>query len=88
LDQAERLTELFLNHYHHAVPFDRGVIEAVWQRCLGDECEARQRDAWQRLSSLTGDTSNVLRSVAPSEPGSSGQAWNGAKDDEENGEVD
>jgi spermidine synthase len=88
LDQAERLTERFLNHYHHAVPFDRGVIEAVWQRCLGDECEARQRDAWQRLSSLTGDTSNVLRSAAPSEPGSSGQAWNGAKDDEENGEVD
>ena len=88
LEQAERLTELFLNHYHHAVPFDRGVIEAVWQRCQGDDCEARQRDAWQRLSSLTGDTLNLLRSAAPSEPGPSGQAWDSAQENAVENELE
>ena len=32
------LTTRFLNYYHHAVPFDRHVLEAVWDRCEGAGC--------------------------------------------------
>ena len=32
------LTTRFLNYYHHAVPFDRRVLEAIWSRCEGAGC--------------------------------------------------
>jgi hypothetical protein len=40
--EARRATELFLNHYHHVLPLDRGILEAVWGRCDGEECEAER----------------------------------------------
>jgi hypothetical protein len=40
--EARRATELFLNHYHHVIPFDRGVLEEVWGRCNGEECDAER----------------------------------------------
>jgi hypothetical protein len=40
--EARRATELFLNHYHHVIPFDRGVLEEAWGRCNGEECEAER----------------------------------------------
>jgi hypothetical protein len=30
---------LFLTHYHHAVPFDRRVVDVAWDRCRGRGCE-------------------------------------------------
>jgi hypothetical protein len=40
--EARRATELFFNHYHHVVPFDRRVLEEVWGDCNGEECEAER----------------------------------------------
>jgi hypothetical protein len=67
VQQAERLTQRFLLHYHHAAPFDRRVIEAAWRRCRGDDCEDRQREAWQRSGSLDGEAPVLSESAAPSE---------------------
>jgi predicted membrane-bound spermidine synthase len=50
LRQAERLTSRFVQYYHHAVPFDRAVVDAAWSRCTAPECEERRRLASQRLS--------------------------------------
>jgi hypothetical protein len=65
--QAERMTKAFLLHYHHAVPFDRSTIEAAWRRCRGDDCEERQRESWERMSSLDGLVPSLSGSAAPSE---------------------
>ena len=74
-EQAERLTERFLLHYHHAVPFDRRVVEAAWLRCRGDDCEDRKEEAWQRMSSLDGQVPVLSDSSVPSVRGRSGPAW-------------
>lgn len=79
-DQAERLTERFLLHYHHAVPFDRRVIEAAWRRCRGDDCEDRQQQAWQHLSSLDRHAMVLAESAAPNEREGTGPAWDGEEE--------
>jgi spermidine synthase len=66
--QAEHLTKRFLNYYHQAVPFDRRVVEAAWRRCSGDDCEDRQRAAWQDLSSLDSDVPPLSGAATPPEP--------------------
>jgi hypothetical protein len=81
-EQAERLTDRFLLHYHHAVPFDRWVVEAAWLRCRGNDCEDRQREAWQHLSSLDGQIPDLSESAAPRVNERTEPAWD-AK--EENG---
>ena len=80
--QAERLTERFLRYYHHVVPFDRRVVEAAWRRCVGEDCEDQQRDAWQRLSSLDGDTPSLSESAVPSPRGRSESAWDSFDDEQ------
>jgi len=79
--QAERLTQTFLLHYHHAVPFDRGTIEAAWRRCRGDDCEERQREAWRRLNSLEGEAPVLSESAAPSERGRTIPAWDAEEEE-------
>jgi MFS family permease len=49
LARAEALTRRFAAHYHHAVPFDRRVLETAWRSCQGDACEERRRQALERL---------------------------------------
>jgi hypothetical protein len=75
VQQAEQMTRRFLLHYHHAVPFDRAMIEAAWRRCRGDDCEDRQREAWQRLGSLDGDVPVLSESAAPSQPERAVPSW-------------
>jgi hypothetical protein len=82
-EQAERLTERFLLHYHHAVPFDRRVVEAAWLRCRGDDCEDRQREAWQNLNSLDGQSPTLSAAAAPSERERATPSWDGEEDDQE-----
>jgi spermidine synthase len=65
--RAEAMTERFLIHYHHAVPFDRRVVEAAWRRCRGSDCEDRQREAWQHLRSLDSGVRAFSDSAAPSD---------------------
>jgi len=52
LRHAERLTERFLRHYHHAVPFDRSVLDDAWERCEVEGCAERRRNAERRLGGL------------------------------------
>jgi len=80
---AEQLTQRFVLHYHHAAPFDRSVIEAAWRGCRGDDCEDRQRVAWERLSSLDGDVPVLSESAAPSERERRVSAWDTEEDAEE-----
>jgi hypothetical protein len=80
--QAERLTQRFLRYYHHAVPFDRRVVEAAWLRCRGEDCEGRERDAWQRWSPVDGDVPASSESAVPSEPGRSASAWDAPEEEE------
>jgi hypothetical protein len=47
--RPEQMTDRFLRHYHHPVPFNRDVLEAAWSRCRGDKCEERRRLAEQRV---------------------------------------
>jgi hypothetical protein len=79
--QAERLTQRFLLHYHHAVPFDRRVIEAAWRRCRGADCDDRQRDAWRHLGSLDGDVPTLSDSAAPSGRGRAASDWDAEEED-------
>jgi hypothetical protein len=50
--EARRATELFFNHYHHIVPFDRRVLEEVWGDCNGEECEAERAQFEEMLWGL------------------------------------
>jgi hypothetical protein len=34
LSLAQRLTEQYARFFNHALPFDRGVVEQAWARCL------------------------------------------------------
>ena len=51
VEEAARATGRFLNYYHHVVPFDQRVIEAVWDRCDGEGCAESRRlaDPYLRL---------------------------------------
>jgi hypothetical protein len=44
LARAKRLSELYQTHYHHAAPFDRGVLRAIWGNC---SIEGRRAEAWR-----------------------------------------
>ena len=52
LRHAERLTQRFLRHYHHAVPFERRVLDEAWERCQVEGCAERQQQAEKRLGGL------------------------------------
>jgi Ser/Thr protein kinase RdoA (MazF antagonist) len=78
--QAEQLTKRFLRYYHHAVPFDRRVVEAVWSRCRGEDCAARERAAWQEWRSLDEDVAPSASAV-PSEGRRSGSDWDTFEED-------
>jgi predicted membrane-bound spermidine synthase len=41
---ARQATQQFGDHYHHALPFDHGALEATWRRCRQPNCwPARQQ---------------------------------------------
>jgi hypothetical protein len=45
LAQARSLMNRFAKHYHHAVPFDEDVVEAIWSRCRDLRCGTARRKA-------------------------------------------
>jgi len=57
LVEAQRQTNLFLNHYNHVVPFDRRAVEEVWGRCGGEDCEVERARAEKLLWGLDGSAS-------------------------------
>jgi spermidine synthase len=50
--RAQRVTDQFLDHYHHAAPFDRRVLERVWDACEREGCEAPRRRLESRIGPL------------------------------------
>jgi spermidine synthase len=54
LARAEAVTDRFVRHYHHAVPFDRRALDRVWNRCRAKGCEERRREAEESLGKLGG----------------------------------
>jgi SAM-dependent methyltransferase len=57
LVHAKRMTDLFYRHYHHAVPFPRESLEAVWRACAREpdrrsECDRERRRAEVHLGPL------------------------------------
>jgi spermidine synthase len=61
LTQAEMLTSRFLSHYHHAVPFDRSVVESAWERCEVEGCAEGRRLAEAELGGLRGNGARPAR---------------------------
>jgi len=59
VEEALRANELFARYYHHAVPFSRAALEAIWQRCASDpaqreHCLAARARAERNLASPAG----------------------------------
>jgi hypothetical protein len=52
LVRAKRLSELYFTYYHHAVPFDREVLRAVWGGCSARGCKTAQRQAEKQLGKI------------------------------------
>jgi SAM-dependent methyltransferase len=49
LDRARQSSMLFLQHYHHATPFDRRVLRVLWNRCTAEPCEEARHRVEERL---------------------------------------
>jgi hypothetical protein len=50
--RAYRISKMFRQYYHHAVPFDRGVLQAAWDDCDGESCEQARRIVEARIGRL------------------------------------
>jgi len=42
LARARRISRSFRDQYHHAIPFDRSVLRAVWRNCTVEGCRKAQ----------------------------------------------
>jgi spermidine synthase len=65
LVHAQRTTDLFYRHYHHAVPFPRESLEAVWQNCSVDpdrrsECDRERKRAEVHLGPLEAVSASAI----------------------------
>jgi hypothetical protein len=52
LMRAKRISQFYLTHYHHAVPFDRGVLRAAWGNCSAEGCRRAQDQFEKQLGKL------------------------------------
>jgi hypothetical protein len=52
--QAHVLTDNFLRFYHHALPFDRAVVDRAWERCMRPGQLEACRSGSQRARELLG----------------------------------
>jgi hypothetical protein len=52
LARAKRLSEFYLTHYHHAAPFDRGVLRSAWGNCSAEGCRRAQDQFEKQLGKL------------------------------------
>jgi spermidine synthase len=51
---VKQLTMNYVRHFNYALPFDRGALEAAWQRCTAPACAAARRRAEEKLGPLNG----------------------------------
>jgi spermidine synthase len=52
LARANRVSAMFRLYYHHAVPFERGTLRAVWNQCLDFRCDEARRQLEQEVGPL------------------------------------
>jgi len=52
LARAQQLTGLYRAHYHHVIPFDRGVLRTAWGNCSAKDCEKAQRKVEEDLGKI------------------------------------
>lgn len=65
LARAKRMSVLYLTHFHHAIPFDRGVLRAVWESCPGNACARSQRQIERELGKIDVKRSENVRRQDP-----------------------
>jgi hypothetical protein len=51
LSRARELTSRFATHYNHAVPFDEGALDDIWNRCHDLRCGTARSQAEEMLKS-------------------------------------
>jgi SAM-dependent methyltransferase len=54
VEKAQQLTNRFFTHFNHAVPFDVGVIETIWNHCRGPRCAEARRKVNEKLRTQLG----------------------------------
>ena len=52
LGRAKQISRLYVTHFNHAVPFDRGVLRAAWENCTVKGCERAQRQIERHLGKI------------------------------------
>jgi hypothetical protein len=52
LARAKQISALYQTHYHHAVPFERGVLRTAWGNCSAKDCEKAQRKIEENLGKI------------------------------------
>jgi hypothetical protein len=52
LMRAKRISESYLTHYHHAVPFDRSVLRTVWGSCSVEGCSKAKDEIEEQLGKI------------------------------------
>ncbi|TFG97953.1 MAG: hypothetical protein E4H11_01175 [Myxococcales bacterium] len=58
------LSNDFVDHYHHAAPFDLGLLERIWTHCRGEDCEEAEREVLEGLGrSYRDDPGRILHPV-------------------------
>jgi hypothetical protein len=52
LARANRISAIFQLYYHHAVPFERRRLRAVWSQCVDAGCDEARRDLEEQVGPL------------------------------------
>jgi spermidine synthase len=52
LARAQQISALYRTHYHHVVPFERGVLRTAWGNCSAKDCEKAQRKVEKDLGKI------------------------------------
>jgi len=54
VSEDNNLTDGFMRFFHHALPFDRRVLERAWDRCIRAECRTARSRALRSLEDAQG----------------------------------
>ena len=52
LMRAKRMSAIYLTQFNYAVPFDRGVLRAVWEKCANKGCKRAKLQIEERLGKI------------------------------------
>ena len=52
LARAKQISRLYLTHFNHAGPFDRGVLRAAWENCTVKGCGRAQGQIERHLGKI------------------------------------